>query len=453
MWWVYKAPPSVQYRSFSIKKRAGGEREIKAPAKPLRDMQVQLALALQAHYQPLICVHGYVSKRSIVSNAEAHCNRRWVFNVDLLDFFGTITFPRILGLFQHGLGLRQSVAAPLAHLATGGQSLPQGAPSSPILSNMVCFRMDKQLMALARKQRCTYTRYSDDLTFSSRAKDAPRSIVDIGSKAIGPVFDTIVRNNGFVPNPKKSWFRVHSQGMTVTGLNVDKTPSVPSRVRRRVRAILHDVATNGVDDAEARHIKLFGKPSRAPFRRQGKLHHVVRGMISYVSMVHGKNSWIVQEMLHDYRAAFHTLQGSPGQLLNERKRFDAFLCHSSEDKRTHVSPLAEELSQQNVSCWYDDQQIAPGEELTARINDGLRRSSKIVVLVSRSWFSSPWAKRETSSALRSEIEQETSRVVCVIVGGDYVKQKLTNEMPLLAEKRYILWSDAAQVASDVKGFL
>src|SRR5262245_52381812 len=153
------------YRHFSIATSPNKVRMISAPDERLKFLQRKLADKLTELYRPRNPVHGFVAKRSVKTNALAHLHRRFVVNIDLKDFFPTISQKRVKGMLL-SLGIDARVAEIIARICCNNGHLPQGAPSSPVLSNMICFRLDKNLMGLAKEARCIYTRYADDITLS-----------------------------------------------------------------------------------------------------------------------------------------------------------------------------------------------------------------------------------------------------------------------------------------------
>jgi retron-type reverse transcriptase len=200
--------------------------------------------------------HGFLPGRNIASNAGRHMNSRIVLKMDIKNFFPTITLPRVRGVFRHA-GYRKQISTLLALLstespreivqhngtkyfiATGPRCLPQGAPTSPALTNTICLRMDRRLSGLAKKLGWRYTRYADDLTFSlpQRHKGNPRLGTIIGQVS------RIVADEGFEIHPRKT--RVARQGarQQVTGLVVNNTgkPRVPRRLKRQLRAAIHNL--------------------------------------------------------------------------------------------------------------------------------------------------------------------------------------------------------------------
>jgi RNA-directed DNA polymerase len=149
------------YKHLEIPKKHGGVRTIRAPASGLKIVLRKLNQVLQSVYAPKSVAHGFIHGRDVVSNAAEHSPARYILNIDLENFFETITFARVRGMFMGKPYLRNSnVATTLARLCCFNGNLPQGAPSSPVISNMIAARLDSQLKVLARTHKCRYTRYA-----------------------------------------------------------------------------------------------------------------------------------------------------------------------------------------------------------------------------------------------------------------------------------------------------
>jgi RNA-directed DNA polymerase len=177
---IYVLPESEKYRSFRIpkKRKDAGKRVIQEPIPNLKIIQQKLLHVLQLVYNPKPSVHGFRQGKSIVTNAENHVKRRYVFNLDLKDFFPSIHFGRV-HFRAHPYNLNYKVATVLAQICSQPTGLPQGAPTSPIVSNMLCARMDSQLQTLAKRHYCYYTRYADDLTFSTSRRKFPAALAAV----------------------------------------------------------------------------------------------------------------------------------------------------------------------------------------------------------------------------------------------------------------------------------
>ncbi|NBX75262.1 MAG: RNA-directed DNA polymerase, partial [Proteobacteria bacterium] len=172
---IYIYPKEKRYLSFEIPKKSGGTRKIQAPATHLKTLQRKLASKLIEEYRVQHPAHGFLRQRSIITNADRHINKRYVLNIDLKDFFGTINFGRVRGMFMgKPYSLPPKIATILAQICCHDNALPQGAPTSPIITNMICSKLDNQLRKMAQSHLCTYTRYADDITISTNRKLFPK---------------------------------------------------------------------------------------------------------------------------------------------------------------------------------------------------------------------------------------------------------------------------------------
>jgi RNA-directed DNA polymerase len=212
-YWVYGLSSSRRYDTFDLQKRSGvGTRTIHAPIKPLKDIQKALSVLLAPAYSPSLRVHGYVAGRSILTNADRHKRKRWVFRVDLKDFFPSINFGRVRGLFlSPPFNYPDQVATLIAQICCHQNGLPHGAPTSPLVSNLTCRGLDRTLATLARVERCHYTRYCDDLTFSTHRQSFPPTLCTrdpkTGVLVAGEHLDGLITSHGFQINPEKTALR------------------------------------------------------------------------------------------------------------------------------------------------------------------------------------------------------------------------------------------------------
>jgi retron-type reverse transcriptase len=248
------------YKTFLMPKKRGGFRRISAPMPRLKKAQswiLENILNTEPLREP---AHGFRPGRSIVSNAELHKQQDIVVNLDLENFFPTVTFQRVSGVF-HSLGYSPSMATILALLctelpseeieldgktwfvATGDRALPQGGPTSPAITNIICRRMDARLSGIARKHGYVYTRYADDLTFSASGQS-----VDNLTKLLWHV-KKVVSEEGFIVHPDKQRIMRRGRRQEVTGLVVNDAVTVPRADVRAFRSLLHHMQTKGVAGA------------------------------------------------------------------------------------------------------------------------------------------------------------------------------------------------------------
>jgi RNA-directed DNA polymerase len=193
---LFKSRPAAKYQTFHLTKKSGGTRTILAPVSALKVIQRKLAFVLNLVYSPKPSVNGFVPARSIKSNAERHVQMKFVFNLDLKDFFPSINFGRVRGMLRkQPYNLPDAAATVLAQICCFENQLPQSAPTSPVVSNMISARLDSQLQALAKQHRCVYTRYADDITFSTSLTKFPKAIAAVVRTKTGmrSNLDTIYR--------------------------------------------------------------------------------------------------------------------------------------------------------------------------------------------------------------------------------------------------------------------
>jgi len=310
VYYLYRVPETARYLEFDIKKRNGGTRRISAPATNLKLIQQRLNVVLRAVYRPKPSVHGFVARRNIMTNAEGHVRKKYVMNIDLENFFDSINFGRVRGMFMaQPYHLPPPVATVLAQICCHGNKLPQGAPTSPIVSNMICSKLDSQLRTLAASRGCQYGRYADDITFSTNRNTFPNDIgiVDAPGGAegfrIGDKLRMIIEANGFSINPTKSRVRTRSQRQEVTGLLVNRFVNVDRRYVRNLRALLHAWRIYGVEALQGQYVANYDNKSRFPDKPVPSVVQVAYGRIQYLGAVRGWDDPVYKRL----RDAFNEL--------------------------------------------------------------------------------------------------------------------------------------------------
>ena len=290
----------AMYHEFNIAKHGGKTRTIQAPDKRLKMLQRKLAKLLDEIYRPRNGVHGFVKNRSVRTNADAHLRRRFVINLDIESFFPTITEKRVEGLFK-ALGVNDRVSEIVARLCCVSDRLPQGAPTSPVISNMICFRLDKELQSIAKANRCIYTRYADDLTFSSHQPPTGmfESMPPAGRFAPDLLHSTVraaFLNNGFALNVNKAYYADKHSRKTVTGLRVNELVNVDRRYIRNIRAALFRVEKDGVAAAQAALLANYQNPAALAAHLQGR--------IAWVGHVKGRADPTFRSVAHRFNKLF-----------------------------------------------------------------------------------------------------------------------------------------------------
>jgi len=263
---LYKMPEEEKYTEFKIPKKSGGFRIIEAPNPKIKLLQQRTSDLLTSCYTEIFTIekgykiwsynktksysksisHGFRKKHSIMTNASKHRNRRYVFNIDLKDFFPSINFGRVRGYFIHNkyFNLNEDISTILSQIICFKNRLPQGSPCSPIMSNLIGHILDIKMVKLARNAKCVYSRYADDLTFSTNKRKFPKVIAkkNILRKWIpSRKLKNEIKSAGFKLNNKKTVMQYKSNRQIVTGLVVNKKINVRKEYYRSARAMCNEL--------------------------------------------------------------------------------------------------------------------------------------------------------------------------------------------------------------------
>lgn len=279
---LYKLNTESLYTQFEIPKKNGGYRTINAPVKRLKTIQSALSnllldcldeinkekfpnselaqsTAKNSNILKIKCSnartkqpslsHGFERKRSIITNAMMHIGRKHVFNIDLENFFGSFNFGRVRGFFIKNkyFQLSPDIATVIAKIACHNNELPQGSPCSPVITNLIVHSLDIRLAKLASKNSCIYTRYADDITFSSRESFFPLKIAQEvnGQYVVSKKVCREINRSGFCINDKKTRNQYKDSRQDVTGLIVNKKPNTKNEYWRTVRAQCNSLFKTG----------------------------------------------------------------------------------------------------------------------------------------------------------------------------------------------------------------
>ncbi len=272
----------THYKRFAIPKKTGGLRHISAPMPRLKRAQEWILENILEKVALHDSAHGFIRGRSIVTNAQPHVNADVIINVDLENFFPTITYKRIRGVFRN-LGYSELIATILAllcsepevaevqldnqtyYVARSERYLPQGAPSSPALTNIICRGLDARLSRSAEQLGFVYTRYADDITFSGSGE----ALNNIGG-ALRRI-SYAATQEGFKVHPKKTRILRNSRRQEVTGLVVNERVNVTRSTLRRFRATLFQIEKDG---PEGKH-----------WGNGGDILEAIEGFANFVAMV------------------------------------------------------------------------------------------------------------------------------------------------------------------------
>lgn len=248
----------AHYHFRWLRKRSGGHRLIEAPKSTLRSVQQAILRDILCRVPVHDAAHGFVSGRSILTNAQPHVGKAVLVKFDLADFYTSVRYSRVVAIFRT-LGFSREVALWLARLTTSapptslviplGESthaarylsrhLPQGAPTSPALANLSAFSLDVRLSGLARSWNLTYTRYADDLCFSGDAKSIG------GLRDFIPLVRKIIRSERFRAHRAKLKVVRANQRQLVTGVVVNERTNIARREYDRLKATLTNCVRHG----------------------------------------------------------------------------------------------------------------------------------------------------------------------------------------------------------------
>lgn len=282
------------YYTFTVPKKDGSKRWIENPQSPLKKIQRKLNKYLQAvvYHTRTTAAYGFMTvaandpdPRHILSNAQRHLNCQYLLNADIEDFFHQVKFEKVFQLFSSLLfQCSESLVELLTQLVTHKGRLPMGAPTSPAISNLVCISMDNDLIELSVEKQWTYTRYADDLSFSSLAKITSTDFATI---------EQIIQKYGFSFNPEKVKHYGPDLEKEITGLIVSDEVSIPDTFIGALKNELQKLA-NVVEVQQ----RTGGHSSWV-----NTYQYYVQGKLAFVKQIMGPDDEISEELEETYEAA------------------------------------------------------------------------------------------------------------------------------------------------------
>lgn len=285
-----KVSTVCHYRKFYMPKKSGGRRLISAPMPRLKKLQHWILSNILNRAALHKAAHGFIENRSIVTNAAPHVAKYLVLNMDVKDFFPSVHFKRVKGLLQQ-LGYSEKIATILALLCTeavtdevtvdgknyfvqkGERVLPQGAPTSPAITNILCYSLDNRLQGLANKLNCNYTRYADDITFSGGE--------EINAQQLVWRIKRILQDEGFTVHPDKIRIMRRGTRQEVTGVVVNQQLNVNRKDLREFRALLYNIKKN---DQRQRYPE--------------DISNSILGYVNFINMVNPAKAARFQQTIH-----------------------------------------------------------------------------------------------------------------------------------------------------------
>ncbi len=365
------------YQRFQMTKKTGGTRLISAPMPRLKLAQYWV---LSNILEPLAlhdAAHGFVRTRSIVTNAAPHVGKDIVINLDLKNFFPTISYPRVKGMFK-ALGYSEHIATVLALLCTeantqeveldsqswfvsnGERFLPQGAPTSPNISNIICRKLDARLQGMAKKLGFTYTRYADDVTFSASSNKGddinPQNIDDSIVKKLLWRCHSIIKDEGFIVHPEKTRIMRKHKKQEVTGVVVNNNLSVDRKTLKRFRALLHQIDKSGLEGKHWAH---------RSHNSSSNLLCSIEGYANFVAMVNPSKGIPLQKQIVQLKQKY-SYQVNPsriGKLNNKLLRLKAAAGEAPRENWWQAEPPAPPVKENTTE---ELKQIATAKKQTKK---------------------------------------------------------------------------------------
>ena len=308
--------PRPVYGYFYIRKKDGGNRLIEAPSKAIKSIQYSFLKWLNDNIPmaPQAPVHGFVKGKSVYTNAKFHFDNKpyAIIHFDIKDFFQSISFYRVRGLFlKSPFNFPYEIATVCAHVCCYEKHLPQGAPTSPFISNMICYRLDRQLNYFAKKLNVAYSRYADDLTFSMQKTVFQRHsfnfIKNQGediTAAIG--IRQIIENNSFSLNDSKTYLKKRPGRLLVNNIKINQKLNLNRLYIDEIRGILHSIKKYDWKSANEQFLRKVDKSvtERSCYGDLAERHleNYLRGKILYLKMIKGDLDPVVRRFVKSFNS-------------------------------------------------------------------------------------------------------------------------------------------------------
>jgi retron-type reverse transcriptase len=291
-YYAYSSHNKKRYITFQVPKKKKGEfRTIDAPCAGLKMIQRALNLIFQTIYTPHEAAMGFVPHRSVVTNARVHVGQKYVYNIDLKDFFPSITSGRLFKRLQVApFSMDKKMASIVTDLccytnADGKNVLPQGAPTSPTITNFISEHLDRKLSKLARAYGMKYTRYADDITFSCSS-----NMFAEDDKFCKSLRNIIENEEHFKINTDKTRLCHSGERQEVTGLTVNEQTNVTRKYVKQIRLFLHIWEAKGLPEAQRFFEKHYTPKTTRPNVGIPHIENVIAGKLLYLKMVIGMTS-------------------------------------------------------------------------------------------------------------------------------------------------------------------
>lgn len=352
-YWLNVQDIKEKYKYFELTKKNGTKRKIYAPKKSLKLIQKKLNFILTLFYEQKQCVHGFSKNKSVITNARSHVAKKTILNIDLEDFFPTINAGRIFGVFRNPpFNFSSRIAKYIAKLCCLDDYLPQGAPTSPILSNFVCRKLDNDLMKLAKAFRCNYSRYADDITFSTNMREFDEKMIiqtyedDILCYKAGTALKLIIKLNGFEINKDKIRINTKYSRQCVTGLTVNEKVNISRKYIRNIRAMLYNWEynkkigkENGLDDKAIldntlKYHNQKAPKQRMPLYKKVGFKEVLQGKLNFIKDVRGEKDYIYAKLINKFNSLAENNKAKLPTTPEESIKEDIWVLRGYKDENT-----------------------------------------------------------------------------------------------------------------------
>lgn len=429
------------YKSFSIKKSNGEDRQISAPQGGLAILQKKFKIILDYFYRPKKSAHGFILGKSIKSNAEKHTKKTYVVNLDIEDYFSTITFARVYGLLKsRPFNFSHPAATVLAQLCTRDGILPQGSCTSPVIANIISASMDKQFTQLAKRKNITYTRYADDITFSFRQRSIPEifSITDGESIEIGDAVRNIIENNGFKIKEEKFRVQERNEKQVVTGLVVNDKVNINRQYIRLTRAMI-DKWCNDRIQASINFCSIKNIQTTTSNKAVSIFRNHIYGRLSFIKMIRGGDFPVYLKLMTrmSHGDIVKTKEGI--RAMKETETFEIFICHASEDKESMAKPIYESLTALKIHTFIDHVEIKWGDSLIEKINSALSKAKFVIAILSANSVEKKWPLKELHAVLAREIKDGKVKLLTLVKEED--EELIQSSLPLLQDKLFMVYKN------------
>lgn len=287
-------PRNNKFREFKIKKKSGADRIIHAPTNDLKSILKSINNILQIVFEPHSNAYGFVHEKSIVDNAKKHLGKNYVYNIDLKDFFHSFDRNRVKMGIWYSLFNGDKAKEELCYLISGivthqlkvedkiKMVLPQGSPVSPTLTNLLCYKLDIKLTGLAKRFKLSYSRYADDITFSS-TKNVFKNQLFLNE------LNRIISSQGLEINNKKTRLQGNGYRKEVTGIIVNEKLNVHNTYVKKLRMWIYYIEKYGIDKATNIFLKDYLRDKGHVKKVTPSMQNVIEGKLLYLAMVKGKD--------------------------------------------------------------------------------------------------------------------------------------------------------------------